>query len=423
MAKDLLNKARIEINAIDKDMADLFVRRMKAVKTVAEYKKENNLPIYDEAREADVISRNSSLIEDENLREIYKRFLHDNMEISKAYQRQLFDNEGVIHVELFENGYDIHLGRGLIHKVGEIFNLNRRVLILTDSGVPKEYSEKVKVACHKATILTMPEGEGSKSIDGFSKVLSAMVDFGMTRTDCLVAVGGGVVGDLGGFAAASYMRGIDFYNIPTTLLSQVDSSIGGKTAINLGGVKNIVGAFYQPKGVVVDPDLLATLPERHVANGMAEVIKMAVSFDADLFQKIENGADILEIIEGALKIKKTVVESDEKESGVRRVLNLGHTLGHAIESTDGSLYHGECVAIGMMAVCSDEVKKRLVPLLKKWGLPTEYAGDINSALNKIALDKKSDGDEIYIIYVDEIGSYRIEKQKVRDFTLSCEERI
>ena len=250
-----------------------------------------------------------------------------------------------------------------------------------------------------------------------------MIDLGMTRTDCLVAVGGGVIGDLGGFAAASYMRGIDFYNIPTTLLSQVDSSIGGKCAINLGGVKNIVGSFYQPKGVIVDPDLLATLPERHMANGMAEVIKMAVSLDADLFKKIEDGADILEIIEGALKIKKTVVENDERESGVRRALNLGHTLGHAIEATDGSLYHGECVAIGMMAVCSDEVKTRLVPLLKKCGLPTEYKGDMKSVVSKIALDKKSDGDEIYIIYVDEIGSYRIQKQKIRDFILSCEERI
>ena len=328
-----------------------------------------------------------------------------------------------LHLDLGSHGYDIHIGRGLIQRVGEIFNLNRRVLILTDSGVPKEYAEIVKAACREATILTMPEGEGSKSIDGFSKVLSAMVDFGMTRTDCLVAVGGGVMGDLGGFSAASYMRGIDFYNIPTTLLSQVDSSIGGKTAINLGGVKNIVGAFYQPKGVVVDPDLLSTLPERHMANGMAEVIKMAVSFDAELFEKIENGADILDIIEGSLKIKKMVVENDERESGVRRVLNLGHTLGHAIEATDGSLYHGECVAIGMMAVCSDEVKARLVPLLKKCGLPTEYKGDMKSVVSKIALDKKSDGDEIYIIYVDEIGGYRIEKQSIRDFTLLCEEKI
>ena len=422
MAKDLL-KARKEINEIDKEMADLFVKRMAAVKDVAEYKAENNLPIYDEKRESEVIEANSRLVENDELREYYKKFIRSNMELSKAYQRRILENDGVMRVELSERSYDIHIGRGLIQRVGEIFNLNRKVLILTDSGVPKEYAEIVKSACREATILTMPEGEGSKSIDGFSKVLSAMVDFGMTRTDCLVAVGGGVMGDLGGFSAASYMRGIDFYNIPTTLLSQVDSSIGGTCAINLGGVKNIVGAFYQPKGVIVDPNLLDTLPERHIANGMAEVIKMAVSFDAELFGKIEKGADILEIIEGALNIKKMVVENDERESGVRRVLNLGHTLGHAIEATDGSLYHGECVAIGMMAVCSDEVKARLVPMLKGCGLPTEYKGDLRSVVSKIALDKKSDGDEIYIIYVDEVGSYRIEKQRIRDFTLLCEERI
>lgn len=422
MAKDLL-KVRKEINEIDREMADLFVKRMAAVKDVAEYKAENNLPIYDEKRESEVIEANSRLVENDELREYYKKFIRSNMELSKAYQRRILENDSVMRVELSERSYDIHIGRGLIHKASEILNLNRKVLILTDSGVPKEYSERVKAACREATILTLPEGEGSKSIDGFSRVLSAMVDFGMTRTDCLVAVGGGVMGDLGGFSAASYMRGIDFYNIPTTLLSQVDSSIGGKTAINLGGVKNIVGSFYQPKGVIVDPDLLDTLPKRHMANGMAEVIKMAVSFDAELFGKIEKGADILEIIEGSLKIKKMVVENDERESGLRRVLNLGHTLGHAIEATDGSLYHGECVAIGMMAVCSDKVKTRLVPMLKKCGLPTEYTGDVRSVVSKIALDKKSDGDEIYIIYVDEVGSYRIEKQRIRDFTLLCEERI
>ena len=328
-----------------------------------------------------------------------------------------------IQLELAERGYEINIGRSLIDKAGEIFNLNRRVLIITDSGVPKEYAKRVLSQCGDGEIITVDQGEGSKSAECFIRLCEKMVEMGMTRSDCVVAVGGGVVGDLAGFTAASYMRGIDFYNIPTTLLSQVDSSIGGKTAINLGGVKNIVGAFYQPKGVVVDPDLLSTLPERHVANGMAEVIKMAVSFDAELFGKIENGADILEIIEGALKIKKAVVEADERESGVRRVLNLGHTLGHAIEATDGCLYHGECVAIGMMAVCSDEVKARLVPLLKGCGLPTEYSGDVKSVVSKIALDKKSDGDEIYIIYVDTVGSYRIEKQSIRDFTLLCEEKI
>ena len=331
--------------------------------------------------------------------------------------------EMTIHMNLGEDSYDIIVERGVLSKANKQLNLNRRVLVVTDSGVPEEYAKSLASQCKEGIIYTVPMGEASKSLDIFGKVLGTMLDNGFSRKDCVVAVGGGVVGDLSGFAASAYMRGIDFYNIPTTLLSQIDSSIGGKTAINFGGVKNIVGAFYQPKGVVVDPDLLSTLPERHVANGMAEVIKMAVSFDAELFGKIENGADILEIIEGSLKIKKMVVENDERESGVRRVLNLGHTLGHAIEATDGYLYHGECVAIGMMAVCSDEVKARLVPMLKGCGLPTEYTGDVKSVVSKIALDKKSDGDEIYIIYVDSVGSYRIEKQSIRDFTLLCEEKI
>ena len=149
-----------------------------------------------------------------------------------------------MHLNLGDGGYDINIGRGLIGKAGELFNLDRRVMIITDSGVPKEYAERVQAQCKNGKILTVNAGEESKSIEVFGRLLAEMLDFGMTRSDCVVAVGGGVVGDLAGFAAASYMRGVDFYNIPTTLLSQVDSSIGGKTAINLSGVKNIVGSFY-----------------------------------------------------------------------------------------------------------------------------------------------------------------------------------
>ena len=216
------------------------------------------------------------------------------------------------------------------------------------------------------------------------------------------------------------MRGVDFYNIPTTLLSQVDSSIGGKVAINFGGVKNIVGAFYQPSGVIVDPRLLRTLDKRQIANGMAEAVKMALCFDEKLFELIENNEiseDILEqIIIGSLKIKKDVVECDEREGGVRKVLNLGHTLGHGIEALEmGRLYHGECVAIGMTRVCSDEVLRRLSPLLNKLGLPVEYSGDISEVTALISHDKKCDGGLISAIFVDKIGSYRIEKIGVEDF--------
>lgn len=325
-----------------------------------------------------------------------------------------------VHLDLGKRGYDINIGRGLLSRAGEVFNLNRRVLIVTDSGVPSEYAETVRMVCKDARIITLPEGEATKSIDSFATLLNAMLSFGMTRTDCVVAVGGGVVGDLSGFAAASFMRGIDFYNIPTTLLSQVDSSIGGKTAINLSGVKNIVGAFYQPKGVICDLDTLRTLPERQISNGLAEAIKMSLTSDEELFSLFEEKEiteDILEkIVTHSINIKRRVVEADEHEGGVRRILNFGHTVGHGIEAAEGGeMYHGECVALGMTAVSSEAVRERLIPVIRKVGLPTRYGGDLKKALSFIDHDKKCDGDMISVVYVDEIGSYRIEKISVDDF--------
>lgn len=327
-----------------------------------------------------------------------------------------------IHLDLDKRGYNINIGRGLLSHVGEIFNLGRRVFIVTDSGVPEEYAETVAKYAEVAKIVTVPEGEDSKSIEVYGRLLLEMVDFGLTRTDCLVAVGGGVVGDLTGFLAASYMRGIDFYNIPTTLLSQVDSSIGGKTAINLGGVKNIVGAFHQPKGVLIDVNTLKTLPSRHIANGLSEVIKMSLTSDAELFSYLENeeicDENIENIIARALHIKKSVVEEDEREAGLRRILNFGHTFGHAVEAAEGmsALYHGECVAIGMIPVTSEGVRKRLVPLLKKVGLPYSYEKDVDLALRLVAHDKKRDGSKISVVLVPEVGTYKIQKMTLSEFS-------
>lgn len=326
-----------------------------------------------------------------------------------------------LHMNLGERGYDIHIGRGLIDKAGELFNLKRRTFIVTDSGVPKEYAERVAACAEVAKIVTVEEGEGSKSLEVYGRLLKEMAEFGLTRTDCAVAVGGGVVGDLTGFLAASYMRGIDFYNLPTTVLSQVDSSIGGKTAINLSGIKNIVGAFHQPKGVIVDIDTLSTLPKRQVANGLAEALKMSLTSDAELFSLFENeeisDSNIERIITSALMIKKAVVEEDECESGIRKILNFGHTFGHAVEAEEEmhGFYHGECVAIGMLPVSSPEVRARLVPVLKKLGLPCSYGGDIQRALSFISHDKKCDGDKISIVLVNKIGSYEIKKMTVSEF--------
>ena len=193
----------------------------------------------------------------------------------------------ILRLDLPQNGYDIILERGVLKRAGELLDLDRRVLVVTDEGVPARYAETVAAQCKNATLVTVPMGEGSKTFPVLERLCRTMLEAAFTRTDCVVAVGGGVVGDLAGFAAASFMRGIDFYNIPTTLLSQVDSSIGGKVAINLDHVKNIVGAFHQPKRVMIDPDVLQTLPARHIANGLAEALKMSLTSDAELFALFE----------------------------------------------------------------------------------------------------------------------------------------
>lgn len=313
-------------------------------------------------------------------------------------------------VSLGQNSYDILVERGMLDSIGSLLNLNRRVLIITDDGVPAEYAQKVAGQSKNPFVFTITSGEESKNIDSYKNILSYMVENNFTRTDCVVAVGGGVVGDLAGFAAATYMRGVDFYNIPTTLLSQIDSSIGGKTGINFGGFKNIVGAFYQPKRVIIDPDVLQTLPPRLFSNGLAEAIKMAATCDAKLFEIFEKEditGKIDEIIVKSLNIKKEVVEKDEKESGLRRVLNFGHTVGHAIESLNTGLLHGECVALGMIPMSSPKARAKIIKALENTRLPSFYDYDAEKLIAAIAHDKKASGNNINIVYVEEIGSFKI----------------
>lgn len=322
----------------------------------------------------------------------------------------------IIPVNIPHNSYEIVLQRGAIKKAGELLQLpeDRKVLVVTDSGVPKEYSEEVASAFKNSSIFTFPQGEKSKNFDTYQSICKALLDLSFTRKDAVVAVGGGVTGDMAGFAAATYMRGIDFYNIPTTLLAQVDSSIGGKTGIDFGEYKNIIGAFHQPKKVIIDPDVLKTLPERHLRNGLAESIKMGLTNDRELFEIFlkENYLDDIEtIIERSLNVKKYVVEQDEKEAGLRKVLNFGHTIGHAIETTAGleELYHGECVALGMTYMCSEKVKPYLLEALKNTGLPTEYMGNKKKIYTALTHDKKSEGKEITVVKCEEIGSFSFKK--------------
>lgn len=313
----------------------------------------------------------------------------------------------IIPVNLPQNSYNITLERGALNKAAEIFNLDRKVLVVTDSGVPDIYSDTVCSLCKTPVKAVIKQGEDSKNLDSFKHLCEIMLKNSFTRKDCVVAVGGGVVGDLAGFVAASFMRGVDFYNIPTTLLSQVDSSVGGKTAVDFCGIKNIIGAFYQPKAVIIDPDVLKTLDDRQFSCGAAEIIKMAVCMDKDFFDNIsKNGikSDVEYAISGALKIKASVVEKDEKENSLRKVLNFGHTLGHGIESVT-QLFHGECIAIGMLPMCSEKVRNSLKSALEVENLPTNTPVDIEKVVNAVMHDKKSEEAGVSCVLVDEIGSF------------------
>ena len=424
---DKLLEARAKINSVDSQMAKLFCERMEAVRNVAEFKAEHALPILDASREVEIIEKNSAFIKNEAIKAHYINFLKNNIKISHSYQAELYpellsgilyekDNVKRIHINLEKDGYDIILGCGVLALSDEYLNLNRKVLILTDDGVPCDYPELIKSKCKEAFIYTIAQGEESKNIANYTAILTFMAENRFTRTDCVIAVGGGVVGDLAGFVASSYMRGIDFYNVPTTLLSQVDSSIGGKVAIDLGGYKNIVGAFYQPKCVLIDPEVLLTLDIRQIRAGLVESLKMATTSDSDLFAIFESGEylnDIEEVILRSLLIKKGIVERDVNEKGERKILNFGHTIGHAIESST-DLIHGEAVALGMLYMCSDNVKARLLPIIYDMGLDFDIELNSNTLYNFILRDKKADGDKITITYVSEIGKAELIKLPIEN---------
>ena len=324
--------------------------------------------------------------------------------------------------------YDVIIQRNIINNVSEYLSLQRKVLILTDDGVPSEYVLKVSSQCLNPIIVTVKQGEQSKNIDNYQLVMKTLIEHGFTRTDCLVSIGGGVVGDLGGFISSTYMRGIDFYNIPTTLLSQVDSSIGGKTAIDYNGIKNIIGSFYTPKCVLSDSNTLKTLDKRQLHAGLVEAIKMACTCSSSLFEIISKSKnlenDIDEIIFQSLQIKQKIVEEDLEEKGLRRVLNFGHTLGHIIESASNyNLLHGECVGIGMLSFSSDKARKQIKKLLKKYNLPTSYDLTLKDIENYLIHDKKKTGDYIWIVSVENIGSYELKKIKIDELYSKLKEEF
>ena len=319
-------------------------------------------------------------------------------------------------VDLKENSYPIYIEEGILYHIQDYIDLNRKVLIVTDQNIPLEYATCIKDQAKEGYIYQVTPGEEAKSFACFQDLCRFLLDHHFTRKDVVVAVGGGVVGDLSGYVAASYMRGIDFIQIPTTTLSQIDSSIGGKVAINLDGVKNIIGAFYQPKAVFIDFHTLKTLPTRHFYNGLVEALKAGMIYDEELFKLFEQ-EDIKQalptIIYRALCVKKDVVEKDEKEQNLRKILNFGHTIGHAIESYYqlSQYYHGECVALGMLYFTTPELRKRLEVIYDKMHLKKHVSFDVEEVFAYLRNDKKTHGDVIDVVYVEQLGHAQIRPMK------------
>lgn len=338
-----------------------------------------------------------------------------------------------VSVNLPNHPYDILIERGSLSRSGQwaaSLWQPQKVAIITDNHVGNLYAEKVKLSFEGAgfevAVFDFLEGEAQKNLTTVTKAYEFLVNFGLTRSDGIVALGGGVVGDLAGFVASTYMRGVHFLQIPTSLTAQVDSSIGGKTGVNTAFAKNMVGTIAQPDGVLIDPDVLSTLGQRELIEGMGEVIKYGLIDDPTLWQALKDmsGAEaILEqadlIIYRSCESKRRHVVEDELDNGIRLYLNFGHTIGHAIEQTAGygKVMHGEAVAIGMVQISRVAERKGLMPvgiteqieaMCQKFGLPVAYEPwDAKALYQALVHDKKARGRTIKTVIVPEIGQASI----------------
>ena len=329
--------------------------------------------------------------------------------------------------------YDIHIEAGILARAGECIRNTLghcRVMVVTDDTVRALYGDALLTSLNEAGLDTaefvIPHGEASKNTASLIELLNALAENAFTRTDLVCALGGGVVGDLAGFAAAVYLRGIRYVGIPTTLLASVDSSVGGKTAVDLPAGKNLAGAFHHPSLVLCDPNTLNTLTPEILADGFAEVIKYAVIGDADLFSMLDapEAPDMGTVIARCVSQKARIVEEDETDHGVRKHLNFGHTAGHAIElRSEFSLMHGHGVAIGMViateyairqGLCPESALPALTDLLKKHHLPTETEYDIADLYEAATRDKKREGDEIDVVLPTGIGSCTLKRIPVTE---------
>ena len=323
--------------------------------------------------------------------------------------------------------YDVLVERGLLDKSGELIKEatgSKKAAIISGDIVFPLYGERLKRSLEAAgmetEVFVLPHGEQSKTLANYGNILEFLSRKHFGRSDVLVAMGGGVTGDITGFAASTYQRGMNFVQVPTTLLAAVDSSVGGKTAVDLPGGKNQVGSFYQPALVVCDPELLATLPEEEFACGCAEVIKYAVLGSRDFFDRLKAlpvSQQIGDVICTCVEMKRDVVAQDEYDRGLRQLLNLGHSFGHAVEACSRfTVLHGQAVAIGMAAItraavakglCSEKTLAELLELLEQYGLPVRCEYSLDEMYAASLLDKKLTGGMMHLIVPEEIGRCRI----------------
>ena len=320
--------------------------------------------------------------------------------------------------------YDIFIERGLLDSCGEYakqLSSAEKAVVVTDSNVAPLYQWRVINSLEKqgihTKVFTFPAGEKSKHLGTISEIYKTLADFHMTRKDIIVALGGGVCGDMAGFAAATYLRGIGFIQVPTSLLAQVDSSVGGKTGVDLPQGKNLVGAFHQPIAVLIDPDTLSTLPDKFITDGMGEVIKYGCIKDAAFFDSLADGNAIQridDVIETCVLIKRDVVSRDEHEAGERMLLNFGHTLGHSIEKIYGftGITHGMAVAIGMVLIAKAGEKQgmtkpgtadKIADLCRLYGLPTDTELSFGALAQAAQADKKTAGSRINLVLLKSLG--------------------
>ena len=327
--------------------------------------------------------------------------------------------------------YEILIQRGLFCSCGRIVRElmgETKIALISDETVDGLYGDAAERAFteagHRVVRMPFAPGEENKTLRTVEGLLSRLLENEFTRSDLIVALGGGITGDVAGFTASLYLRGMRYIQIPTTLLAALDSSVGGKTAVNFGGYKNQVGAFHQPSLVICDPDLFGTLSPEQYADGMAEAIKYGVAFDRSLFETIYSTHDIAEVIRRSVQIKADVVGADEYDRGVRQLLNFGHTVGHAIEKiTDHEFTHGQAVAVGMivmtrcalhMGFCEQDFLDDLIGCITYHGLPSAVLADAEELICAMKNDKKRRGDEIALVLPKRLGECRMETVKLSE---------